>query len=109
VLKDGEQDIEGYVTVLSQYGMFFRTLRPRPAGTLIGVEFPIWERAICLEAEVLYGVTFEEGPFSEPGMGMKFVKIAAEDRAMVRAFILEHLCGDILPFPPELGYRGGLA
>jgi CheY-like chemotaxis protein len=109
VLRDADGSLEGYATVLSQFGMFFRTLTPRPAGALARVELSIWERAIGLEAEVLYGVTFEEGPFSEPGMGMKFRSIEPEDSALVRAYILEHVCGDILPAAPEIGYRGGEA
>ena len=109
VLKDGDGGMEGYVTVLSQFGMFFRTLTPRPAGSRAHIDFSLWDRSIGLDAAVLYGITFEEGPFSEPGMGMKFVQIAAEDSALVRAFILEHCCGDILPAAPELGYRGGVA
>ena len=109
VLRDGSGSMEGYITVLSQYGLFFRTLTPRPAGTEARVDFSLWDRPISLEAAVLYGVTFEEGPFSEPGMGMKFLQIAAEENALVRAFILEHFCGDILPAAPELGYRGGIA
>jgi CheY-like chemotaxis protein len=109
VLRDGGGNIEGYVTVISQFGLFFRTLTPRPAGTNVHVEFSVWDRSIVAEASVLYGVTFEEGPFSEPGMGMKFLQIAAEDSALLRAFILEHFRGDILPAAPELGYRGGVA
>ena len=109
VSADEAGGMEGYITVLSQFGLFFRTLTPRPAGSRMHVKFSLWDRGISLEATVLYGVTFEEGPFSEPGMGMKFVQIAAEDSALVRAFILEHFRGDILPAAPELGYRGGVA
>jgi len=108
-LKDRAENAEGFVTVLSQFGMFFRTLNPLPAGYRTTVEFSLWDRTIRLEVVVLYSVTFEEGPFSEPGLGMKFVQVAAEDSALVRAYILEHFCGDILPAAPELGYRGGVA
>jgi CheY-like chemotaxis protein len=109
VLLDEDRAIEGYITVLSQFGMFFRSLSSRPAGSRVGVRFTLWGRIIRLEAMVLYVVSFEEGPFSEPGMGMKFVQISVEDSALVRAFILEHCFGDILPSAPELGYRGGIA
>jgi len=109
VLESGSGTLEEYVTVLSQFGLFFRTLNPLPVGSRARLRFSLWDRSVSLEAAVLYNVTFEEGPFSEPGMGMKFVQIAAEDSALLRAFILEHFCGDILPAAPELGYRGGVA
>jgi hypothetical protein len=36
-----------------------------------------------------------QGPFKEPGMGMKFVDIAEEDRLSIRDFIKEQLTADI--------------
>jgi len=101
--------VDGYVTVLSQYGLFFRTLSPRPAQSTATVEFPLWGRTISINATVLYIVSFDEGPFSEPGMGMKFSRIAPEDSALVRAYILEHISTDLVPTRPDLGYRGGSA
>lgn len=109
VLRNGQDGEEGYVTVLSQYGLFFRILTPLPAGTRAVVEFALWDRVIGLEAEVLYGVTFEDGPFSEPGMGMKFLKVGLEDSSLIRSFIMEHVSGDTRPSGPEAGYRGGVA
>jgi len=44
---------------------------------------------INIEAVVLYTTTFDEGPFKEPGMGMKFVTISRADRDIIKAFILE--------------------
>jgi CheY-like chemotaxis protein len=89
-LDDGSGS-EGYVTVLSEYGMFFRTLEPRPVQTRLKVFFDIKGRTIRLEAVVLYCYSFDEGPFKEPGLGMKFEKINAEDRALIKAFILEQV------------------
>ncbi len=108
VRTEGEEG-EGYVTVLSQYGLFFRTLAPLPAGSRAAVEFEVWDRTVVLEAAVLYGVAFEDGPFSEPGMGMKFPKVAPEDSALFRAFILEHFSADSAPSGPETALRGGVA
>jgi response regulator RpfG family c-di-GMP phosphodiesterase len=82
---------DGYVTVLSEYGLFFRTLEHRPANSRVIVNLDIKDRAVRLEAVVLYVSTFNEGPFREPGMGMKFVKIRAEDAALIKAFILERV------------------
>ena len=90
-LEDGSRRSEGYVTSLSEDGMFFRTLELRPKNALIPVSFTIRGRAITLIAEVLYTTTFEEGPFKDPGMGMKFVKVSSEDRDVIRTFILERV------------------
>ena len=48
-------------------------------------------RLIKLEAVVLYVTNFGEGPFKEPGMGMKFVKISPEDRKWIATFIHDQL------------------
>jgi CheY-like chemotaxis protein len=109
VLTDGTGAMEGYVTVLSQYGLFFRTLDPRPVNARVAIDFALWDRTISLEATVLYVISFEEGPFREPGMGMKFVKIGPEDSTLLRAFIHEHIGEGIIPLGPGEGYRGGVA
>jgi CheY-like chemotaxis protein len=108
-LRDESGATEGYVTVLSQYGLFFRTLDPRPVHSRAEVILAFWDRSITLEATVLYAVTFEEGPFREPGMGMKFAKIKAEDSALIKAYILEQIGDGILPFGAEHGFRAGEA
>ncbi len=46
---------------------------------------------ISLEAVVLYSCSSGEGPFREQGMGMKFVKISPQDRALIKAYILEEV------------------
>jgi CheY-like chemotaxis protein len=107
-LKHGSET-EGHVTVLSQYGMFFRTLDPRPTGSRVAVDLTLWDRVVSLDAEVLYIVSFEEGPFCEPGMGMKFVRINPEDNNLIRAFIHDYLWDGIAPLDPAGGYRGGEA
>ena len=88
---------DGYVTVLSQYGLFFRTMEPRPVGARTAVVISFEDRSVTAEATVLYIVSFEEGPFCEPGMGMKFVGIAPEDSSLLRLHIYEQLGAGILP------------
>jgi len=90
-LRDKQGTTEGFVTVLSQYGMFFRTLAPMPVKTRVAASISFGDRNVDLEAEVLYIVSFEEGPFCEPGMGMKFVNIAPEDSGLIKFFIHEQL------------------
>jgi len=57
----------------------------------VAADFSLWDRAVGLEAQVLYVVTFEDGPFCEPGMGMKFVKIDPQNSALIKAFIDEQI------------------
>ncbi|MEK6745288.1 MAG: response regulator [Nitrospirota bacterium] len=82
---------DGYVTVLSEYGMFFRTLEPREVHAKVPVDITVKGRSIPVEAVVLYTCEFDEGPFKEPGMGMKFSKISDDARALIRDFILEQI------------------
>lgn len=90
-LEDDQSRDEGYVTVLSEYGLFFRTLEHRAANSRVTINLDIKGSAVRLEAVVLYVSTFNEGPFREPGMGMKFVKIRPEDASLIKAFILERV------------------
>jgi len=82
---------EGVVTNLSETGIFVRTLDPNPVHNRLTVNFELKGKPISLEAEVVYNCTFDEGPFREPGMGMKFVKISPEDQAAIKAFIREEI------------------
>jgi CheY-like chemotaxis protein len=90
-LEDSPEEVDGFVTVISEFGMFLRTLRPRPVQTRVRVAVRIRGRLIRLETAVLYSVTFDEGPFKEPGMGLKFITISREDRELIAAFILERI------------------
>ncbi len=90
-LGDDLPGAEGYVTVLSEHGLFFRTLEPRPEQARMPVSVERTGRTITLEAQALYSSSFDEGPFKEPGMGMKFTKISDDARALIRGFILEQI------------------
>lgn len=90
-LEDGLAGNNGLATTLSEYGLFFRTPYPRKVGSRISASLRIKDADIRLEAVVLYVIPFEEGPFYEPGMGMKFLTISRPDRDLIAAFILEEL------------------
>lgn len=76
-----------FVTVLSENGMYVKTLRPRPVNTQVPVSFTLAGRTIRLDASVLYSYSFGEGPFKEPGMGLKFTRIGAGDRSFIGEYI----------------------
>lgn len=97
-LENIEEGGKGRVSVLSEYGLFFRTHEPRELNERVTVSFTIRDRTIKVEAVVLYSYALEASPFREPGMGMKFVKIGPEDQAFIRAFILEEVQEGIRPY-----------
>lgn len=80
-----------YATVLSEDGMFVLTPRTRPKGMRIPINIMLEGRTIMIDAIVLYSYGFGEGPWKQPGMGLKFERITPEDRAVIRAFILEKI------------------
>lgn len=81
----------GLVTSLSETGIFFRTLDPHPMHARLMVNFEIKGKSVTVETEVVYNCILDEGPFKEPGMGMKFVKVNPEDQAIIKAFVLEEV------------------
>jgi CheY-like chemotaxis protein len=90
-LEDGLAGGDGHATTLSEHGFFFRTFLPRQIGARIPAIVWIKDALIRLEAVVLYVIPFDEGPFQEPGMGMKFVNISRSNRELIAAFIIDEL------------------
>jgi two-component system, chemotaxis family, chemotaxis protein CheY len=86
-----------FATAISEGGLYIRTLFPQPRNALTPLRLFINDREISAKAIVLYSYALGEGPFEEPGMGMKFVELSDADRALIRAFIKEQLTGDITP------------
>jgi len=84
-------------TVLSQHGMYVRTLKPSPVGSKLSLQIVVKDRTIAIEAVVLYSHRFGEGPFKEPGMGLKFISIAPKDHDFIRQFIREEVTKGIKP------------
>jgi len=84
-------------TVLSQHGMYVRTLKPAPVDSKLSLQIVVKDRTISLEALVLYCHRFGEGPFKEPGMGLKFISIAPKDQVFIRQFIREEVTKGIKP------------
>ncbi len=78
-------------TVLSEHGMYIRTLKPSPVNSQLAVTVALGGGEIEIDAVVLYSHRFGEGPFGQPGMGMRFLRINAEDQDRIRAFIQEEV------------------
>jgi len=74
-------------SVISEHGMYIRTMKPHPPKSRIAIQIALKGRTISADAVVLYSHRFGEGPFGEPGMGLKFARIAPQDQEYLRLFI----------------------
>jgi hypothetical protein len=74
-------------SVISEHGMYIRTLNPHPPNSRLNVRIDLYGRSITAEAVVLYSHRVGEGPFGEPGMGIKFDRIARQDQEFLRIYI----------------------
>jgi CheY-like chemotaxis protein len=84
--------IEGEcATVLSEHGMYVRTLQPYAVNTRLPIQIVIKGQPLLVEAVVLYCHKFGEGPFKEPGMGLRFAKVSPKDQALIQLFIREEI------------------
>lgn len=86
-----------FVTMLSDSGLFARTLDPQRVGSKHTVSFLLEDRIIRVDAVVLYAYGFEEGPQKEPGMGMKFLNLSPVDKDVIQNYIREHVSPGIAP------------
>ena len=73
----GKPDSGEGVTVLSENGMYVRTLRPAKVGARLPFTLFLDDRPVSVEGVVLYSYSFGEGPLKEPGMGVKFLSLRA--------------------------------
>lgn len=85
------------VTMLSDNGLFVRTLDPQRVGSKHTVSFLLEDRVIRVDAVVLYAYGFDEGPQKEPGMGMKFLNLSPVDKDVIQNYIREKVSPGITP------------
>jgi len=76
-----------YITALSENGMYISTSKPKPTGLSVPLTILLEDSRIKVEGMVLYSFDRDKGPLKTPGMGIKFVRIAPEDQAVIRSFI----------------------
>jgi two-component system cell cycle response regulator DivK len=77
--------------VLSEQGMFLRTLFPRPVNSPLSLMLDVNGRTVRIEGVVLYSFRPGEGPIGQPGMGIKFERISQQDTDFLRTLIRDHL------------------
>ncbi len=91
-------EVEGAcVSVLSEQGLFLRTLRPAPLDTLLSLQIGLNDRIIAIEAVVRSSYRTSGGPYNEPGMGLQFVRTTPQDQEIIRQFIRNEVTRGIKP------------
>jgi uncharacterized protein (TIGR02266 family) len=80
-----------YASAISEGGLYVRTQYPQPQNALTPVRILLDGGEVQAKAVVLYSYAKNEGPYKEPGMGLKFVNISDQDRRLIRQFIKDHL------------------
>jgi two-component system chemotaxis response regulator CheY len=84
-----------YASAISEGGLYIRTRYPQPQNAITQVRISLDGNEVRVKAVVLYSYANSEGPYKEPGMGVKFVEISDQDRRLIRTFISEQLTRDI--------------
>jgi len=77
--------------VISEHGMYIRTLKPHPPNAHLTVQISVKGRTIAADAVVLYRHRLNEGNIGEPGMGIKFARIAPRDQEFLRLYIHDEI------------------
>jgi len=80
-----------YASAISEGGLYVRTQYPQPQNALTPVRILLDGGEVRAKAVVLYSYAKNEGPYREPGMGLKFVEISDQDRRLIRQFIKDQL------------------
>jgi CheY-like chemotaxis protein len=84
-------------TVISEHGMYIRTLKPAAKGTRVAITILVKNKIVPVETVVLYTYGHLQGLFKEPGMGLEFVRITPEDRELIRQYIREEITQGVAP------------
>ena len=91
-MGDGKPRFLGYVSDVSETGLFVQSSNPREVGRQLEVEFRLPEepRPVRVKsAEVIWSRGHEGVSGPCPGMGLRFVAISHEAQAAIRRFCSE--------------------
>jgi Tfp pilus assembly protein PilZ len=94
-MPEGGEVRTEYTSVISEGGLYVMTINPRSRGSQVPLCLHIREREMRAQGLVLYVNVLSEGSFDAPGMGIRFVDLAGNDRDFIRRFIVEELTKDI--------------
>ncbi len=90
------QCVEGEcASVLSEHGLYVRTLDPYPLNAKLPVQIRLANKTIAADTVVIYSHQAGNDPKDEPGMGLQFTQISREDQKRIRLFIRDEITKDI--------------
>jgi CheY-like chemotaxis protein len=84
-------------SVLSEHGLYVRSLDPYPLNAKLPVQIHLAGRTIVADTVVIYSHPAGDDPRDEPGMGLQFMQISREDQKRIRLFIRDEITKDIDP------------
>jgi len=82
-------------SVLSEHGLYVRTLDPFPLNAKLPVQINLAGKAIAADTVVIYSHQAGSDPQDEPGMGLQFTQISREDQKRIRLFIRDEITRDL--------------
>jgi len=100
--------ISEYSANISPGGMFLRTRTPRPAGTVLDLEFRLGDgfELIKGRGEVIWARAEDEGAARPAGMGIRFLNLSQGSKELIYRIVDEHVLQGGTPFdvtqrPPD--------
>lgn len=85
-----------FATMLSEKGVFIRTLNALPVGENVRLSLDLPSaKPVAFEGNVIYGIKKTTEEISEPGMGIRFINIDPDMQMKLRRFIEDQLTGEI--------------
>ncbi len=91
-LDDGQKVFFGYAKNISATGMFIASINPKDPGEAYQVEIPLPApiyRTVQCTCEVIWTRQYGKKSTYEPGMGLRFVDMAAEVAADIERWVQE--------------------
>lgn len=80
--------VEGVcASVVTEHGMYLRTLRPHPPNSTVSLRINVGGRTITTDAVVLFSHQFGDNAFGEYGMAIQFARMTARDREFLKRYL----------------------
>jgi uncharacterized protein (TIGR02266 family) len=89
-LKEGGRSFFGYAKNISRSGLFIASVNPREPGERFHLEIPLpapLSRTLECTGEVVWKRNYKPDSPYEPGMGLKFLDLQAEEEALLDRWV----------------------
>ena len=91
-VKEDRQTFFGYAKNISRGGLFISATSPKELGSRFNLEIPLpkpLDRTVRSTCEVVWRRPWSKGSTLEPGMGMRFLDLPAEEGETINRWIEE--------------------